>query len=125
MQGCRPDAHPGRLIIDRKCLSHGNSTDKSLILFRRPAGAQRFLSALQFRHACEDDVAGRCRHLWGVRQMRADNRLVYEGFKLPSTNPINQNERDWIDILRCIVGDADPPSRLPAVQALRRTLALA
>ena len=54
--------------------------------------------------------------------MSADNRFVYDGFKLPSTNPITENERDWIDMLRCIVGDADPPPRLPAVQALQKAL---
>jgi hypothetical protein len=53
--------------------------------------------------------------------MNNDKRVV-EGFKLPSTVPITLNERDWIDMLRCIVGDADPPPRLPAVQALRRAL---
>ena len=54
--------------------------------------------------------------------MRGDDRLVVEGFRLPSTAPITDNESDWIDMLRCIVGDADPPPRLPAVQALRRAL---
>jgi hypothetical protein len=54
--------------------------------------------------------------------MMNNDKLVVEGFKLPSTALITQNERDWIDMLRCIVGDADPPPRLPAVQALRRAL---
>ena len=54
--------------------------------------------------------------------MRNDERRVYEGFKLPSTAPITMNERDWIDMLRCIVGDADPPPSLKAVQALRVAL---
>ena len=54
--------------------------------------------------------------------MRGDDRLVVEGFRLPSTAPITDNERDWIDMLRCIVGDADPSPTLPGVQALRRAL---
>ena len=83
-----------RSVTQRKCLSHGNSTDKSLILFRRRAGANRFLSALLLRHAGEDDVPGQCRHQGMFWQMSTDNRLDYEGFKLPSTNPITQNERD-------------------------------
>ncbi len=51
--------------------------------------------------------------------MIRNDRRVVEGFKLPSTAPITPNERDWIDMLRCIVGDADPPPSLMAVQALR------
>lgn len=54
--------------------------------------------------------------------MNADDRLVVEGFKLPSTTSITDNERNWIDMLRCIVGDADPSPTLPGVQALRRAL---
>ena len=49
-------------------------------------------------------------------------RRVVEGFKLPSTAPIMTNERDWIDMLRCIVGDTDPLPSLVAVQALRVAL---
>ena len=52
----------------------------------------------------------------------AKERRVVEGFKLPSTAPIMTNERDRIDMLRCIVGDADPPPSLVAVQALRVAL---
>ncbi len=55
--------------------------------------------------------------------MMNNDKLVVEGFKLPSTAPITPNERDWIDMLRCIVGDADPPPTLLGVQALRRALA--
>ena len=55
--------------------------------------------------------------------MIRNDRRVVEGFKLPSTAPITPNERDWIDMLRCIVGDADPPPALVAVQALRVALA--
>ena len=51
--------------------------------------------------------------------MKVQDRRVVEGFKLPSTAPLTANEWDWIDMLRCIVGDADPPPRLSAVQALR------
>jgi hypothetical protein len=57
--------------------------------------------------------------------MRKDERRVYEGFKLPSTAPIAMNERAWIDMLRCIVGDTVPPPSLEAVQALCVALARA
>ena len=53
---------------------------------------------------------------------KGHERRVVEGFKLPSTAPLPANERDWIDMLRCIVGDADPPHKLSAVQALRAGL---
>jgi hypothetical protein len=55
--------------------------------------------------------------------MSADDRRVVEGFKLLSTAAITANETAWIDMLRCIVGDADPPPTLGAVQALRVALA--
>ena len=54
--------------------------------------------------------------------MNKDNRRAVAGFKLPSTAPITENERAWIDMLRCIVGDADPAPTLAGVQALRRVL---
>ena len=54
--------------------------------------------------------------------MNAQERLVFEGFKLPSTAPFTGNERDWIDMLRCIVGDSDPPPTVLGVQALRSAL---
>jgi hypothetical protein len=54
--------------------------------------------------------------------MNGDDRRVVEGFKLPSTRSITENERAWIDMLRCIVGDADPRPTLEAVQALRLAL---
>ena len=50
---------------------------------------------------------------------RDHDKRVVKGFKLPSTAPLTAIERGWIDMLRCIVGDADPPPRLSAVQALR------
>ncbi len=51
--------------------------------------------------------------------MSLNDRRVVECFKLPSTAPITTNERDWIDMLRCIVGDADPRPSLMTAQALR------
>jgi hypothetical protein len=54
--------------------------------------------------------------------MSGDDRRVVEGFKLPSILPATENERAWIEMLRCIVGDADPPPTLKAVQALRLAL---
>lgn len=47
---------------------------------------------------------------------------VYDGFKLPTTAPITLNETTWIDMLRCIVGDTDPPPSMGAIQALRMAL---
>ena len=46
---------------------------------------------------------------------------VVGGFKLPSTAPLSINERDWIEMLRCIVGDSDPPPILGADQAIHWT----
>ena len=54
--------------------------------------------------------------------MNKYNRRVDAGFKLPSTAPITENERAWIDMLRCIVGNADPAPTLAGVQALRHAL---
>ena len=54
--------------------------------------------------------------------MRKDDRRVVEGFKLPSTGPITANEFAWIEVLRLIVGDADPPPASAAIQAFRRAL---
>ena len=54
--------------------------------------------------------------------MSAQNRLKVEGFKLPSTDPITESELAWIDMLRCIVGDADPPPTCEGVLALRVAL---
>ena len=55
--------------------------------------------------------------------MTKGNSHVYEGFKLPSMVPITANETAWIDMLRSIVGDADPPPTLDGIQALRMALA--
>jgi hypothetical protein len=50
-------------------------------------------------------------------------RRVVEGFKLPDDRPeLTENELAWIQILRAIVGDRDPPVTLPAVDALRQAL---
>ena len=54
--------------------------------------------------------------------MSARDGLVYGGFKLPSTDPITENELAWIDMLRSIVGDADPPPTCEGVLALRVAL---
>jgi hypothetical protein len=56
--------------------------------------------------------------------MKVKDRYVYEGFKLPSTDPITENELAWIDMLRCIVGDPDPPPTCEGVLALRVALAM-
>jgi hypothetical protein len=54
--------------------------------------------------------------------MSGDDRRVVEGFRLPSTKPLTENELGWIEMLRVIVGDRDPAPTLDAVQALRRVL---
>lgn len=54
--------------------------------------------------------------------MTETDRKVIEGFKLPSDAPLTLNERAWIDMLRMVVGDADPKPTLPAVQALTASL---
>ena len=54
--------------------------------------------------------------------MNRGARYAYEGFKAPPNDQITENELAWIDMLRCIVGDTDPPPTLAGVQALRMAL---
>lgn len=54
--------------------------------------------------------------------MSREDRQVFEGFKLPSTAALTENERAWVDFLRMIVGDRDPAPTLAGVQALREAL---
>lgn len=54
--------------------------------------------------------------------MTGHDRRVIEGFRLPATTPLTENERAWIEMLRTIVGDRDPAPTLDAVQALRQVL---
>ena len=54
--------------------------------------------------------------------MTRNDRRVIEGFRLPASSPLTENERAWIEMLRAIVGDRDPAPTLDAVQALRRVL---
>jgi hypothetical protein len=49
-------------------------------------------------------------------------RRVVDGHKLPDERPPTKNELAWVEMLRAIVGDADPPPSLLAVQALRQAL---
>lgn len=53
--------------------------------------------------------------------MKHDRRVV-EGFKLPSTGPITENEFAWVEMLRLVVGDDDPPPTSGAALAFRRSL---
>ena len=46
--------------------------------------------------------------------MKHDRRVV-EGFKLPSTGPITENEFAWVEMLRLVVGDDDPPPTSEAI----------
>ena len=50
--------------------------------------------------------------------MRVNDGKVVAGFRLPSRAPFTVNEMAWIDMLRMIVGDADPKPTLAAVQAM-------
>lgn len=51
-------------------------------------------------------------------------RRVVEGCRLPDDRPeLSVNERDWIQFLRAIAGDRDPPVTLKAIQALQLALA--
>ena len=54
--------------------------------------------------------------------MIKDGRRVVEGFKLPSTGPITENEFAWIEMLRLVIGDDDPPPASGAALAFRRAL---
>ena len=45
------------------------------------------------------------------------------GFRLPSDQPISDNERAWIDFLRLVSCDSDPAPTLRIVQAMRLMLA--
>jgi hypothetical protein len=51
-----------------------------------------------------------------------DDRRVVEGFRLPSQQPISKNELDWIEFLRLVSRDTDPPIMLARIQALRALL---
>ena len=54
--------------------------------------------------------------------MTREDRRVVEGFRLPSSAPLIENECAWIEMLSAIVGDRDPAPTLEAVQALRQAL---
>lgn len=49
-------------------------------------------------------------------------RKTVEGFRTPDRSPPSANELGWIECLRTIVGDRDPPPTLRAVVALRQAL---
>lgn len=44
------------------------------------------------------------------------------GFRLPSDQPISQNEKAWIDFLRLVSSDSDPVLALRCVQTMRRLI---
>ena len=54
--------------------------------------------------------------------MTGDARRVFGGFTTPSNAPLTENERGWIEFLRLLTGDRDPPVTLAGVQALRAAL---
>lgn len=54
--------------------------------------------------------------------MTGNDRKVVADFKLRSKAPFTANEVAWIDMLRMIVGDADPKPTLSAVQASTASL---
>lgn len=49
-------------------------------------------------------------------------RRVIEGCRLPDDRSLTPSGRAWVEVLRVIAGDADPPVTLGAVQLLRRVL---
>jgi hypothetical protein len=49
-------------------------------------------------------------------------RKVVGGFRTPGDRPLTSNEWGWLEMLRLLLGDADPQVTLPAVDALRRAL---
>lgn len=57
-----------------------------------------------------------------LREMMEHDRRVVEGCKLPSTAPLTENERDWIDMLRSVSGDSDPPLSVAGAKALRAVM---
>ncbi len=48
------------------------------------------------------------------------NAMSASGFRLPSDQPISENERAWIDFLRLVSCDSDPAPTLRCVQAMRQ-----
>ena len=52
--------------------------------------------------------------------MSKNDRRVVEGFKLPSTGPITDNEFAWVEMLRLVVGDDDPPPTSEALSTFQQ-----
>lgn len=48
-------------------------------------------------------------------------RRVIEGCKLPSTNPLTENELAWIEFLRIVYDDTVPVPNFDQVVSLRQT----
>lgn len=51
--------------------------------------------------------------------MTAADKRVVEGLKLPSTGPLTEAERGWIELLRAIFNDRVPAPTLKLMQAIR------
>ena len=51
------------------------------------------------------------------------DRRHFQEFRLPSVHPLTENELAWIEFLRLVSGDRDPPPTLRLVQGVRRLLA--
>lgn len=50
--------------------------------------------------------------------MNSSDRYIYEGVKAPLTDPLTENELAWMQLLRSVSGDADPPLTIAGVLAL-------
>lgn len=48
---------------------------------------------------------------------------VVEGFRLPSDDPLTENEWAWVSFIRLASNETDPAPTLMRVQALRRAFA--
>lgn len=47
----------------------------------------------------------------------------FQNFRVPSVHPPTVNELAWIEFLRLMFGDSDPPPTLRLVQWVRRLIA--
>ena len=51
------------------------------------------------------------------------DRKRFQDFCVPSVHPPTENELAWIEFLRLMFGDSDPPPTLRLVQRVRRLIA--
>lgn len=51
------------------------------------------------------------------------DRKRFQEFRVPALHPPTENELAWIEFLRLIFGDCDPPPTLRLVQGVHRLIA--